>query len=153
MPPKTKTPATANVLWITCDEMKASALSVYGNRQLSMPATERLAREGVVVRQAFTQIGKCIPVRSTFLTGRYPHVDGMRTMSRRDFSAGNFMLLSQDDPSLLTWLRDEGYRLAITGKNHVTQPEATREFFEEIPQLRKPVAPTYHSPGELCERA
>lgn len=155
-----------NILWITCDEMKASALSVYGNDLVSMPASERLASEGVTFRQAFCQIGKCIPVRSTFLTGRYPHVDGMRTMSRADFSEGNFTLLSRDDPSLLTWLREEnpavrhdgasrgaGYRFAIAGKNHVTDPQTARELFEPLPPLRRPVEPAFHNPGDLFERA
>ena len=76
-----------NVLWITCDEMKASATSIHGNRQIRMPALERLAREGASCMNTFVQMPKCVPSRVSMMTSRYPHVDGYRTLMGRQLQA------------------------------------------------------------------
>ncbi|MFP4380754.1 MAG: sulfatase-like hydrolase/transferase [Candidatus Sumerlaeia bacterium] len=132
-----------NILWITCDEMRASAVSNYGNGLIRMPAFERMAKEGVRFDQCHVQVPKCIPVRGQLLSGRYPHVDGLRTMSQRDFSEGSFMLLKKDSPSLLRWLKEQGYVIGLTGKNHLLDKADAAEVFEAIPPLRKARKPLY----------
>ncbi len=142
-----------NVLWITCDEMQARAASIYGNRLVKMPATERLAREGVVFEQAHVQMPKCIPVRPMMMMGRYAHVDGLRAMSSRDFSGDGFMLLRPQDPSLLRWLKEDGYAVESAGVNHVMHHEESKAFFVNTPSPRKAVAPNFEKPSEMAQRA
>ncbi len=142
-----------NVLWITCDEMQARAASIYGNNFVKMPAAERLAREGVVFEQAHVQMPKCIPVRPMMMTGRYAHVDGLRTMSSRDFNGDGFMLLRPEDPSLLRWLKEDGYAVESAGVNHVMHHEESKAFFVNTPSKRKTVPPTFEEPSEVAQRA
>jgi choline-sulfatase len=132
-----------NVLLITCDEMAASAVSCYGNDRVAMPAFDRCAAEGATFVQAHTQVPKCIPTRGLMLTGRYAHTDGLRTMSTRDFSDGSFMLLDKHTPSLLTWLGQAGYRLALAGKNHLVGHAHASELFEPLDQGARPEPPRY----------
>jgi len=142
-----------NILWITCDEMRASAVSCYGNHYVSMPAIDRLAREGALFEQTYVQVPKCIPSRSLMLNGRYGHVDGFRTMSRRDFSGDSFMLLGSRDHSLVRWLKDAGYTLGLTGKNHIVRFSECNDLFESIPSLRVPEAPQYEYASDICRKA
>ena len=141
-----------SVLWITCDELRASAVGCYGG-PAPTPAADRLATQGVRFEQCHVQMPKCIPQRPMMLTGRYAHADGLRTMSRRDFSGDNFMRLSKDDPSLLRWLADAGYVLHLAGKNHVLHGDDAKAMFEHVPSPREVIAPTFDNPGELLRRA
>ena len=141
------------VLWVTCDEMRASAASCYGNERVPMPAFDRLAREGVLFGQCHVQVPKCIPQRPLMLTGRYAHAGGLRTMSAADFSGDEFMRLSKDEPSLLKWLGDAGYAMGLFGKNHVLHGRDAREVFERVDPPREAVAPRFEDPGELLRRA
>lgn len=124
-----------NILWITCDELRASAVPGFGKSVLPyrLPGFERLAAEGTRFSQCHVQVPKCIPMRGQFLTGRYPHADGLRTMSRAHFSGDHFMLLRKDSPSLLRWLKDAGYAVGLTGKNHVLRFSEADELFDPIP--------------------
>jgi choline-sulfatase len=142
-----------HVLLITCDEMRASALSCYGNDRIAMPAFERMARQGVRFEQAHTQIPKCIPTRGLMLTGRYAHCDGLRTMSRRDFAGDRFMLLRRNTPSLLSWLGQAGYDIALAGKNHVLRFADAEEVFTPLPPRRPPQRPSYSQAAPEWTRA
>src|SRR5207237_3030673 len=68
-----------NVLLVMCDELKATALGLYGNPTLRTPSLERLARQGILYRHAFTPHPLCVPARVAMWTGRYPHASGART--------------------------------------------------------------------------
>ena len=113
-----------NVLWITCDELKPSSVSCYGNPFVRLPAIERLAREGTLFERAFVPMPKCVPCRGLMMTGRYAHVDGLRTMSTGAFEGENFMRLGLKDTSLLHLLKGAGYRTSLQGKNHLLRDEA-----------------------------
>ena len=142
-----------SVLWITCDEMRASAASCYGNDRVPMPAFDRVAREGVVFDQCHVQVPKCIPQRPLMLAGRYAHAGGLRTMSAADFSGDSFMRLSRHDESLVKWLGGAGYVQGLFGKNHVLHGRDAREVFEQIDPPREVIAPRFEDTGELLRRA
>ncbi len=129
-----------NILWLTCDEMKSSALPVYGNPFTSMPAVERLAREGVVFENAFCQIPKCVPSRCSMLTGRYPHVDGFRTLRGRtspppfdETDINDMVALYENTPNLIPLVREAGYRTCLLGKNHIVEWNLHRKWFDQTP--------------------
>lgn len=148
-----------NILWITCDELRADAVSTYGNAFTSMPAAERLAREGVQFDAAFCQMPKCVPSRCSMLTGRYPHVDGYRTLLGRasspphpEVKSNNMVCLQADTPNLITHLRERGYLTALLGKNHIVEWNLHKKWFNATSSwnwakpTRQPVTP-------LLERA
>src|SRR5690349_20603452 len=86
-------PAKPNVLLITNDQFRADCIGFMGNRVIRTPNLDRLASEGTVYEQYYAQCPQCVPSRSSFHTGRYPHVN--RTPS-------NLYRLSDDEQTLAT---------------------------------------------------
>lgn len=67
-------PATAdaakrpNILWIVSED-NGPFLSAYGFQKANTPNLDRLAREGVLYRNAFANAPVCAPARNTIITG------------------------------------------------------------------------------------
>src|SRR5262245_63617383 len=59
-----------NVVWFIVDDMSAN-FSCYGEKTISTPNVDRLAREGTRFSHAFTTAPVCSPCRSAFITGMY----------------------------------------------------------------------------------
>ena len=91
-----------NVLWIMVDTLRRDHVSAYADL-VATPALERLAREGVRFDDAVTVSPKTSISVASFLTGRYPHRHGLRSL---------YDPLRADEESLAEVLRDEGYRTA-----------------------------------------
>lgn len=105
-----------------------------------MPAVERLAKDGVVFENAYCQIPKCVPSRCSMLTGRYPHVDGFRTIRGRTSSPpfaetddNDMVALYEDTPNLIPLIRDAGYRTCLLGKNHIVEWNLHKKWFDNTP--------------------
>lgn len=91
------------------DQWRGDVLAHMGHPAAVTPNLDRLAREdGVSFRHAFCQNPVCTPSRCSFMTGWYPHVRGHRTMS---------YMLRDDEPCLLSNLKDSGYFVWWGGKN------------------------------------
>jgi len=67
-----QSPSWPNVLVIVADDWSLHA-GAYGDRVVSTPAIDQLAREGVLFENAFCAAPSCSPSRAAMLTGRYPH--------------------------------------------------------------------------------
>ena len=59
-----------NIIWIVVDDMSAN-FSCYGEKTISTPHVDRLAREGTRFSQAFVTAPVCSPCRSALITGCY----------------------------------------------------------------------------------
>lgn len=59
-----------NVLWITCEDI-SPAWGCYGDELATTPHIDRLAAEGHIFTQAFSNAPICAPARSTLITGMY----------------------------------------------------------------------------------
>lgn len=68
-----------NILWIMADELRADALSCYGNPhpEISTPNIDRLASDGVLFERAYTSSPVCVPARQAMLTGQSPLDSGV----------------------------------------------------------------------------
>ena len=60
-----------NILLIVSDDLKADALSCYGNPIAKTPNLDRLANEGMLFKHAYCQGTVCAPSRASFMRGRY----------------------------------------------------------------------------------
>jgi arylsulfatase A-like enzyme len=60
-----------NILFAIADDWGVHA-GAYGTPWVKTPALDRLAREGLLFRNAFTPTAKCAPSRASVLTGRHP---------------------------------------------------------------------------------
>ena len=61
-----------NILLIMSDDLKASALSAYGNTICRTPNIDRLAKSGMVFERAYCQGLACSPSRPSMLRSIYP---------------------------------------------------------------------------------
>lgn len=100
-----------NVILILSDDHRYDFMGFMGRVPgLETPAMDRMAREGVVFRNAFVSTSLCSPSRASILTGRYAHNHGV-VDNQRPIPEGTIFF-----PSLL---QSAGYRTAFIGKWHM----------------------------------
>lgn len=104
-----------NIVYIMTDDHAYQTVGAYGHPiswLAPTPNIDRLAREGMLFREAFVENSISAPSRATLLTGVYSHRHGQTTLSYgiMDTTLVHF-------PELL---RAEGYRTAIFGKWHLS---------------------------------
>ncbi len=68
--PAADAPPRPNVLFIIFDDMNRTHAGAYGCTWVHTPNFDRVAREGVLFKNAFTSNPKCSPCRASILTGR-----------------------------------------------------------------------------------
>ena len=99
-----------NVVFILADQLRASALPLYGEKQIETPNIDRLAREGVTLTNCIATCPVCTPYRSMLVTGRHPQTTGMIINSTR---------LRYSEIGLGDVFARAGYRTAWIGKWHL----------------------------------
>ena len=122
-----------NLVIFVADEWRGDALGHAGNPAAVTPHVDRLvATEAVSFTAAYCQSPVCVPSRTSFLTGWYPHVRGHRTQHH---------LLHADEPHLLQELRDAGYTVWWGGKNDVLADDAVAKSVDVVnPRQPSPTA-------------
>ncbi len=116
-------PGKPNILFIMTDDQATWGVGAYGNKDVVTPNLDRLARSGVLVRNAFVPTPVCSASRATFLTGLYGTQVGITDYLSGPEEAAGFGL----PPAATTWpevLQQSGYRTGLIGKWHLgTQPQ------------------------------
>ena len=104
--------ATApNVVIILADDQGWGDLSIHGNRNLSTPNIDTLARDGALFDRFFV-CRVCAPTRAEFLTGRYYPRTGVRGVSTGQER------LNVDEITIAQTFKKAGYRTGAFGKWH-----------------------------------
>ncbi len=70
-----------NVLLVVVDALRQDTLGCYGHPRVKSPNIDRLAAEGVVFENAFTQAPFTLTSFGSFLTGKYPRRHGLVSMA------------------------------------------------------------------------
>src|SRR6185503_885583 len=91
-----------DVLLITIDTLRADAVGAYGSTTGATPLIDRLARAGVVFRQAHAHNVVTLPSHANILSGHLPFEHGVRDNAGFRFPAGT--------ATLATLLKAAGYR-------------------------------------------
>ena len=60
-----------NILFIIADDISRNSYGVYGCKYIKTPGFDKIANEGVLFTNAYTNNPKCAPSRAMLLTGRY----------------------------------------------------------------------------------
>ena len=56
-----------NILFIIADDASRNSMSIYGSKYINTPHFDRLAKEGVLFNNAFSNNPKCAPARASLL--------------------------------------------------------------------------------------
>lgn len=100
-------PQRPNLIVIVADQLRVDCLPGFNPESpVQTPHLDRLAAEGVRFAEAFTQHSVCSPSRVSFLSGRYPHVSGHRSLQ---------YLLAPEEPNFLRTFKDQGYHVVHAG--------------------------------------
>lgn len=112
-----------NIIFILTDDQRFDALGYAGNKLISTPEMDKLAKEGTYFENAMVTTPICAASRATILTGLYE-----RTHSY-NFQTGNIRS-SYMESSYPTILKNNGYRTAFYGKYGVRYDELEKQFDE-----------------------
>lgn len=99
-----------NVIVVFTDQQRWDTVGIHGNPMDLTPNFDRLAREGMFIRNSFTCQPVCGPARSILQTGRYPTTTGCYR---------NDIPLPPNELTLAHYFREAGYDTAYIGKWHL----------------------------------
>ena len=123
-----------NILFILTDQQRGDTVHADANRHIRTPVMDRLCREGVNFRRAYTPSPVCVSARASILSGQYPHNNGCYD---------NGFPQPLDRPSMMDLLARAGYQTHGVGKMHFTSDGNALRGFESRDtqeELRRNVA-------------
>lgn len=113
-----------NILFIMADQLSAPTLPIYNpNSVVKAPHLQALADNGVVFESAYCNSPLCAPSRFVLMTGQLPS---------RINAFDNASELQAEIPTLAHYLRDAGYRTALSGKMHFCGPDQLHGYEERL---------------------
>jgi len=112
------------VIIVTLDTTRADRLSPYGFMNVSLPAIERLAREGVVFDRASTVAPLTLTAHTSLFTGLLPPHHGVRDNADAPLAAST--------PTLAALLSARGFKTGAFVGSVVLGPErGLKQGFDE----------------------
>ncbi|MDP3070890.1 MAG: sulfatase [Opitutaceae bacterium] len=123
-------PARPNILFIIFDDWGWQHAGAYGSTWVKTPNFDRVAREGVLFKNAFTSNPKCSPCRASILTGR-----NTWQLNEAVSHGGYFPASFEVYPDLL---EKSGYSVGLTGKGW-----GPGDFKTLAQRTRNPAGPSF----------
>lgn len=115
-----------NIVLIIADDCTFRDLGCYGG-QAHTPNLDKLASQGMRFTRCFQSAPMCSPTRHNIFTGLYPVTSG---------AYPNHTRVDPNTPSVCQLLKPLGYRVAQSGKSHVSP--ASVFHWEKIPNSKNP---------------
>lgn len=112
-----------NILLIMADQLSARFLPFYGNTVVQAPTLKALASESVIFDSAYCPSPLCSPSRYAMLSSQMPSRIG---------AYDNANEVSSDIPMLAHYLREAGYKTALSGKMHFVGPDQLHGYEERL---------------------
>ncbi|MFB3827724.1 MAG: sulfatase-like hydrolase/transferase, partial [Bryobacteraceae bacterium] len=117
-----------NLVFILIDDLRFDMMGCMGHPFLKTPNIDRLARGGVLFRNAFVTTSLCSPSRASILTGQYVHAHGV---------TDNVSPLPSRLVTFPQILQKNGYKTALIGKWHMGgDTDAPRPGFDRWVSFR-----------------
>lgn len=105
--------AKPNLVFIIADDLTFRDIGCYGG-QAHTPHIDHLATEGMRFERCFQAASMCSPTRHNIYTGLYPFNSG---------AYPNHTFAKPGTKSVVHYLSDLGYRIALSGKTHIAPKE------------------------------
>lgn len=118
--------ARPNILFIMSDDHVHTAIGAYGSRLAPLnptPNLDKLASEGMILRNVFCQNSICSPSRATIMTGQSSATNGVRVLA--DASR---IGLPASKQYLAIEMKNAGYTTAVIGKWHLYDLPSSTAF-------------------------
>lgn len=116
-----------NILFIMSDDHATNGIGAYGGRLAKLnptPVLDRLAREGVLLKNAFVTNSICTPSRAVLMTGQYSHANGIKTLEGT---------LPAERQTLAIEMKKAGYETALVGKWHLEAEPVAFDYYSVLP--------------------
>lgn len=117
--PKNQNPSKPNIVILMADDLDSRQLSCYGGENLKTTHIDNLAAQGLKFNNIYASEAMCVPTRASLFTGLYPVRHG---------SFQNHKPVYDNLKSVGHYLTSLGYRVGLTGKDHVTKPKQVFPF-------------------------
>ncbi len=117
-----------NIILIFPDQHRGDIMGCMGDPVVITPNLDKLASEGVLFTQCFTNSPLCVPARATLMTGKYVSEHGV---------INNNMEASSSSQSHVRNIRDAGFHTAVIGKTHLYQHIAGNDTNDKIDVIRE----------------
>jgi choline-sulfatase len=112
-----------NILFIMVDELAPQVLPFHGHPVVKAPHIGRLASEGVVFDNAYTNSPLCAPARASMLAGRLTPEIG---------AWDNAAEMTPSTPTMAHAMRSLGYEATLCGKMHFIGPDQLHGFEKRL---------------------
>ena len=101
-----------NILFILVDQLRAHALSLYGEKNIETPVFDGLLSGGAHFTRSYSSNPVCAPARAALLSGLYAHASGVYK---------NNIQLPLRTKTIAASLRKAGYATGYIGKWHLDE--------------------------------
>src|SRR5687768_15918747 len=120
----------APVVLISIDTLRSDHLPAYGYKGVETPHLDRLRRDAILFKSAWSPCPMTLPTHVTLLTGKNPPAHGVRNNL-------GFTFRSARHASLPTLLRGRGYATGAAVSSYVLRRETglaeAFESYEDVP--------------------
>lgn len=114
-----------NIILITADELIYNGLGCTGNPIVQTPNIDSLASNGTIFQEAHCVSPLCTPSRISMFTGLYTH-------AHNKFFVDEASHLGPEKRTLISDLKENGYKTALIGKNHTFKGSFLDRWFDVV---------------------
>ncbi|RKR13272.1 putative sulfatase [Maribacter vaceletii] len=128
-----------NILYIMSDDHTTQAIGAYGSRLAGLnptPTIDRIAKEGVLLENAFCTNSICTPSRASIMTGQFGQVNGVVDLNGKLDPKNQYLPLE---------IKKQGYETAMVGKWHLKHAPESFDYYNVLPGQGDYHNPTLYS--------
>jgi arylsulfatase A-like enzyme len=144
-----------NIVFINMDDLGWKDVAFMGSKFYETPNIDKLAGEGMVFSNAYSNAANCAPSRACVMSGQYGPRHGVYTVgssargsakTRKLIPTKNRTDLPDDNVTIAEALKTAGYITATMGKWHLGADPKTQGFDVNVAGGSAGHPPTYFSP-------